>query len=107
MVIGRYRYSGTVLPGSNIPELFDGNSWTTMDPLPIASFSNGKAVLYKEKIILTGGDVSADPRPSSWIYDIATGNWSMGFEMSPPISRHNSFLVPKSFCKESNATSLT
>ena len=91
---------------SRIPELFDGNSWTLLDQLPI-TFAYGKAVLYQEKIILTGGDYNLDPQPFSWVYDIATKTWNTGFPMTPPIRGHNSFLVPKSFCKANNQTFLT
>ena len=78
-------------------ELFDGNSWTVLDELPI-EILDVKAVVYKGKVTVTGQDQTGYPLPSALVFDVATRTWTTGFQLSEPIQFHNSFLVPKSYC---------
>jgi len=93
MVMGDYYYS---VAGQKV-ELFDGESWELLDDPPFA-MTAVNAVLYKDKIIVTGQDGSYDPFLSSWEFDINTRTWAPGFQMNPAISQHVSFLVPDSYC---------
>ena len=90
MVIGGY-------PSTKSVALFDGDSWTVLDELPIG-IENAKAVFYKGKVIVTGRDASYNPLTHAVVFDIATREWSQGFPMNPPIKELNYFLVPKSYC---------
>jgi len=84
---------------SSTAELFDGDSWTVLDDLPVG-IVYAKTVAYKSKVIVTGQDYSTeDPLPFAWVFDVGTQTWSSDFQMFPPIYAHNSFLVSKSLCK--------
>jgi len=92
IVIGDYYTFGTIKA-----EIFDGVSWEVLDNLPV-TMSYANAVLYKDKVIVTGEDYDQIPLPTSWEFDINTRTWAPGFPMNPPISKHISFLLPDSFC---------
>ena len=98
-------YTGAT--ASKTPELFDGNSWTTLDP-GLQQITDAKAVEYKGKIIVTGEDYYGNPGLPlmySYVFDIATRTWSTGFEMLPRRRIHNAFLVPKSYCQRNGQNS--
>merc|ERR1711860_65056 len=94
MVIGdNYSYDDDINA-----EIFDGVSWEILENPPV-TMSNVEAVLYKDKVIVTGEDHYSDPFPTSWEFDINTRTWAPGFTMNPPIYDHITFLLPDSFCK--------
>merc|ERR1711860_275877 len=63
MVIG----SKSPSVASSTAELFDGDSWTVLDDLPVG-IAYAKTVAYKSKVIVTGQDYSTDdPLPFAWV----------------------------------------
>jgi len=81
---------------ASMTQVFDGSGWSYGPGLP-DSFFFARAVTYENSIYLTGGNNYND---FAWRLDLSTSIWSPAFEMSPPITNHDMFLVPERFCED-------